>query len=119
MSHQAQKEQNALFAIEKAFVYEELSGTFELGTLAPDFYSTISKKMGELSQDDLLKANKVLRKLTTKRIGKITRMASHSKLAQIVEVKLANEEKKLYNAIYDSCNGFKDIVLRGEQNVKE
>ncbi len=75
--------------------------------------------MEELNQDDLLKAKKVLRKLMTKRIAKITRMSSLSKLSQIIEVKLANEEKELYNSIYESCNGFKDIVIRGEQNVKE
>ena len=114
MSQQTQTGQSVLFAIKQALVHEEVNGAFELGMLEHNFYSDINTKMAELSQDELLETNKILRKLLSKRIAKITRMASLSKLSQIVEVKMSAEEKDLYVSIYNSCNMFKDIINKGD-----
>lgn len=74
--------------------------------------------MQSLSGDELSHAKKALRKLTSKRMAKIVRMASLSPLTHVVSVKITSEETELYNSIFRSCNKFKDIT-KGEQNVKE
>jgi DNA replication initiation complex subunit (GINS family) len=118
LSQQTQTGQDVIFAIKTALVHEEVNGAFELGTLTADFYKDTREKMSTLSGNELADSTKALRKLTSKRIAKITRMASVTKLSQIVEVKLTTEEKKLFEGVNLACIVFKDNV-KGEQNVKE
>lgn len=114
MSQQTQKGQDLIFAIKQALVHEEINGAFELGALEMDFYSSARTKMKELDDKELSDATKALRKLMSKRVAKITRLASVSSLSQVVDIKLTEEEKALFNSIHRSCNLFKDVVTKGE-----
>ena len=116
---QTQSGQDVIFALKQALVHEEVNGPFELGVLEESFYTNLRLKMVDLTGVELTNATKAMRKLMSKRTAKIIRIASLSKLTQLVEVKLASEEKALYNNVHMSCNMFRDIVTKGEQNVKE
>lgn len=115
---QTQIGQDVIFTLKQALVHEEVNGAFELGTLEANFYSSLREKMSGLTGTELSEATKALRKLMSKRIAKIIRMASLSQLSQVIDVKLTEDERALYNSVHQSCSMFKDIV-KGEQNVRE
>lgn len=100
-------------------MHEEVNGPFEIGTLKANFYTENSMKIKNLEGTELSEANKSMRRLINKRMAKITRMATLSPLTQVVDIKITLEERALYHAVHNSCSNFRDIVNKGEQNVKE
>ena len=119
MNQQTQTGQDVIFALKQALIHEEVNGAFELGTLEVNFYESTRSKMKDLVGDELIVATNTLRKLMSKRIAKMIRMASLNPLSQLIDVKLTQDEKELYTAVFNSCIMFKSIVTKGEQNVKE
>lgn len=119
LNQQTETGQDVIFALKQALIHEEVNGAFELGALEVNFYEVARSKMNGLVGGELIEATKALRKLMSKRVAKIIRMASLNPLSQLIEVKLTQDEKELYTAVFNSCIMFKNIVTKGEQNVKE
>lgn len=98
--------------ISRAMNRERIAKPHDLSGIEVDFYVKVNDYLEGLKDRERENLTISLNKFVASRLEKIVKLSAASPLSPELEIKLAAEEKVLYNMIHDASTEFKKGVLR-------
>lgn len=105
-----QESVNMLNELKQALSKEQISGTFELTTIDPQFYIKLKHQMKKLSGEEMARAKSELNRLFRIRRQKIIRYADSSEMTADIAKRLTVEERLFYDNLHNISNQFEEQV---------